>query len=614
MKKTASLVLFALSITLINAQNTRELSMFKRLNLRPIESIVDEQRGRVDKETGALRVNWNEHFESETKEANEIALFYLQEKREVYGLNSNLDDIKIVQTVESPSGIYIYIQQYVNNIPIFATNFIVYINKENIVTCALNEFRNTVKYKDIRSIPSVNDNDALKIANEYLNVKREVIGEHKPELVYFESLDKGLELAWKINTVSMEHTGSWRIFVSASDGRIIHAENSIIPATGGGKVFRPNPLVCANVSYGGNYVHNNGATNSYLDGQLMQVTLNDLTYQSGLYKLNGPYCAVEDFDWPFGHTIPELPTPNFNYTRAQEEFAAVMSYYHVDLAARRILELGYNMPDGLKNFRIDPHGAWGDRNAYYSWPPNNNITLGSEYGSGYNTFVPAAEDADIIWHEYGHAIQWNLTPAGMSYSGQTQSLQEGSSDYWATSYKRSLYPNYWEALCVWFDMDDLYVGRRTDLNWVYPTNYGYGGHNAGQIWSSALMKIWGDLGRDITDNLFLESHLIWGYSPTLRDAATAFMKADLNLYKGNHLCQIHTRFQEHGLIDTNQIVNTTSFVNQTVSANKIVFSCSDLNVQDVNVTNNAKLILDAPGSVKINSGFKMEPGTTLKIK
>ena len=608
MKKIVVLILFAFSISFVDAQKSEEITRLEKLNLKPIKSVMDEQKGIIDNETRALRVNRNESFKSETlKETNAIALFYLQEKRDVYGLSGNLNDIKITETVESPAGQYVYCQQYMNDIPVFATNFIIYFNKENIITYTLNEFRNVAKYRDVKDKPSVNVNNALKTANEYLNITGNAIDNPKTELVYFESIDKGLELAWKINIISTKKPlGSWQIFVSAEAGHIIHVESTRTAANGNGKVFNPNPLVSANVSYGGNYVHNNGATNSYLDGQLLQVTLNDITYENGLYKLKGPYCTVQDLEYPYGHNIPELATSNFYYTRNQEEFEAVMCYYHVDLSARRIMQLGYAIPNGLKNLRVDPHGAWGDRNAYYDW--SNYLTFG-----GGGDYVDAAEDADVIWHEYGHAIQFNFTPAGMSYSGETQSLQEGSSDYWATSYKRQLYPNYWQALCVWFDMNIPVVARRADLNWVYPTNYVWG-HNGGQIWSSALMKIWGDLGKDITDQLFLETHLIWGYSPNMRDAATAFMQADLHLYNGSHLCQIYSRLQEHGLIDTNQIINTTSFVNQTVSTNKIVFSCSDLNVKDVKVQSGAKLILDAAGDVIINGEFEVELGSELEIK
>ena len=160
--------------------------------------------------------------------------------------------------------------------------------------------------------------------------------------------------------------------------------------------------------------------------------------------------------------------------------------------------------------------------------------------------VDDAEDADDIWHEYGHAIQCNLGAAYMTNDVETKSVAEGSSDYWALSYKRSLSSYKWWLLANW-DMHNEFwnwTGRRGDLDWVYPEDY-QDDHAGGQIWSSALMKIWGDLGKDITDQLFLETHLSWGQSPSMRSAAVAFMQADVNLYNGSHLCTIIARFKEH---------------------------------------------------------------------
>jgi len=633
MKKAVVLLLFAFSISFVNAQKSEGTTMLEKLNLKPIEFVMDEQAGKIDKETKALRVNLNEYFKQETlEEANTIALFYLQKKQNVYGLSNDLNNIKVVKTTESKSGKYVYCQQYMNNIPVFATNFTVYINKEDFVTYALNEFRNIAKYKDIKSQPSINDNNALQIAKEYLKIKGDLIDEPKTELVYFESIDNGLELAWKVNIVVIEKPiGDWQVFVSASDGHIIHVEDIrlSIYVDGSGKVFRPNPLVSANVSYGGNYVHNGGATNPYLESQQFQVTLKDLTYENNLYKLKGPYCEVKNIGYYNPTIIPELPTSYFNFARNQEQFGAVMCYYYVDLGARRILELGYNIPNGLQYFKIDPHGE-PNKDAHY-WASGNYITMGSGWFDG-NTFVPACEESDVILHEYGHAMQYNLGAGNVSTTPENVSIKEGSSDYWATSYKRSLYPNNWAELGLWFG--EGVPARRTDLYLIYPTDY-VSGHKGGRIWSSALMKIWGDLGRDITDKLFLETHFLWGLSPNMQDAATAFMKADLNLYNGSHLCQIYSRFQEHGLIDANQIIKTTSFVNQTVSTNKIVFSCSDLDVQNVTITNgatltlnatgdinvrevyvvnNSKLILDAVGEVTLERDFEVELGSELEIK
>ncbi|MDR0363634.1 MAG: hypothetical protein LBH92_01210, partial [Bacteroidales bacterium] len=562
MKRIVILILFALSSSFVNAQKSEESTQLERLNLKPIGIVSDGHGRKIDVESKALRFNRNEYFKSETLDANITALSFLQEKQDVYGLSTNLNDIKITKTAASPSGEYVYCQQYVNDIPVFATNFIIYINKKNIVTYVLNEFRNIAKYENIKSKVSINIKDALKIANEYLNIKGGIIDEPKTELVYFESIDKGLELAWKINIISIEPMGDWQIFVSVNDGHIIHAEDISINANDNGKVFIPNPIVSANVSYGYNncFLHNNGSTNSCLDGQLKQITFNDITYENRQYKLKGPYCEIKDKEAPFGHTIPELTTSNFYYTRTELEFGAVMCYYYVDLSARQIMQLGYNIPNGLNNFVIDPHGVNGRRNAHYV-PSGNYIAMGSGYANG-NAFVPACEDSDVILHEYGHAMQYNLGSGNATSSAENQSVKEGSSDYWATSFKRHLYPNHWAELGLWF-REGVPV-RRTDLNLIYPQDYVYG-HNGGQIWSSALMKIWGDLGKEITDKLFLETHFIWGLSPNMRDAATAFIQADINLYNGIHLCNIITRFAEHGLIDPviNNVVTGSIETNNT---------------------------------------------------
>jgi len=61
----------------------------------------------------------------------------------------SVDDIKTVKIAESPAGQYVYFQQYLNDIPIFATNFIVFVSNENVVRYALNEFRDVSKYKNI---------------------------------------------------------------------------------------------------------------------------------------------------------------------------------------------------------------------------------------------------------------------------------------------------------------------------------------------------------------------------------------------------------------------------------------------------------------------------------
>ncbi|MDR0763306.1 MAG: hypothetical protein LBF01_02270, partial [Bacteroidales bacterium] len=59
---------------------------------------------------------------------------------------------------------------------------------------------------------------------------------------------------------------------------------------------------------------------------------------------------------------------------------------------------------------------------------------------------------------------------------------------------------------------------------------------------------------------------------------------------------------------------TTNFTNQNVTSNTVITSCGDINVQNVTVTNGAKLTLDAAGETIIQSNFEVQFGSQLEIK
>jgi hypothetical protein len=54
--------------------------------------------------------------------------------------------------------------------------------------------------------------------------------------------------------------------------------------------------------------------------------------------------------------------------------------------------------------------------------------------------------------------------------------------------------------------------------------------------------------------------------------------------------------------------------NQTINVNTEVTTICDINVQNVTVTNNAKLTLDAGGDVNINGNLEIQSGAELEIK
>jgi subtilisin family serine protease len=75
----------------------------------------------------------------------------------------------------------------------------------------------------------------------------------------------------------------------------------------------------------------------------------------------------------------------------------------------------------------------------------------------------------------------------------------------------------------------------------------------------------------------------------------------------------------YGLIDAYAAVQAAMscfpvyFINRTVTTNTTVTACDDIIVQNVSVTNGAKLTLDAAGKVNIISGFNVVLGSKLEI-
>ncbi|GHV08098.1 hypothetical protein FACS1894160_1810 [Bacteroidia bacterium] len=59
--------------------------------------------------------------------------------------------------------------------------------------------------------------------------------------------------------------------------------------------------------------------------------------------------------------------------------------------------------------------------------------------------------------------------------------------------------------------------------------------------------------------------------------------------------------------------STTNFINQMVTTNTTVIGCG-INVQNVTVTNNAKLTLDSSGETVINGPFEVVLGSQLEVK
>ena len=368
-------------------------------------------------------------------------------------------------------------------------------------------------------------------------------------------------LVHRINIEMNEMPGEWEALVDAKTGAILKLEDishyrhdkkgdrtrgpasASLLVSGAGNVFDPDPLTTAIQPYGGSYVDGSDANAPVLTAQLKNRTLLDITNTSGTHFLTGPYADVIDFESPFKGVFSQASS-TFNFDRTDDAFEAVNCYYHIDTQMRYLaVTLGLDVqphqyPGGVQ---VDPSGFNGADNSHYL------------SGSGRLAFgeggVDDAEDADVIIHELGHGLHDWVTNGGLS---QVNGLSEGTGDYAAGSYSRAI--GFWtpsDAAYHWtFNWDGhnpFWPGRIINYGAVYPGGLTGQIHTDGQIWATANMKVWDDIGRQKSDKAFWSGLAMTNSSTNQNDAANAIFTASGNLgYTFAERTAIRNRFVAAG--------------------------------------------------------------------
>ena len=224
-----------------------------------------------------------------------------------------------------------------------------------------------------------------------------------------------------------------------------------------------------------------------------------------------------------------------------------MAYFHIDRAVRYLESLGF---DGRRAiFRapivVNARGTRDDNSAY---SPHDHSLM---FGTG---GVDDAEDAEIILHELGHAIQDAICPQ-FGQSDEAAAIGEGFGDYFAASFfaAKKLAP-YRFSIGSWDSVQDPEGDppcvRRVDSPLTYE-QFDHGAdadeHENGQIWSATLWDIWTTVGRDVADRIILESHSQLDGFTTFACAARAILDADRNLYRGRHSSTLREIFHRRGI-------------------------------------------------------------------
>jgi predicted small secreted protein len=505
-------------------------------------------------------------------------------------LNINPNDTFSLRTArKTEAGETLRFQQLKNGVAVFDSEILVHFSPDGEISSTASTYDDTLS--DISTTPSIDKSNAITISNTELKTNNDITFQECTLFVY-NKLD-GTKLVYRVLTDSFSKTGSWETIIDAQTGAVLSTKDiayyygknhkkakkttpivAMAPlafVSGTAVIYDPDPLSKAGVLYGapynspasGAYPNDTDAANTSLNAARTSVTLPEIDLTAGVYKLKSTYAEIKELGSPAKGLFTQA-TPDFNFTRLQDGFEAVNAFYHIDKSLRYINQtlaipcIPYQAANAGVLF-FDPHAESGADNSHYS---NGQLHFG-EGG------VDDAEDADVVLHELGHGIHDWITGGSLS---QVNGLSEGSGDYWAVSYSRSL--NQWAPsdpqynwVFSWDGHNEWWDGRVTDYGATYPGGLVNQIHTDGQIWATALLTIWDELGRTKTDKAFLNGLDLTISSTNQQNAARAVRTAAINMnYPCADIQVITQKFTAAGYVMPALSLSMATIANQTVTA------------------------------------------------
>jgi zinc metalloprotease ZmpB len=311
--------------------------------------------------------------------------------------------------------------------------------------------------------------------------------------------------------------------------------------TGSALVFVPNPVQSLGIESLTDQKDSDAAVPA---AAYHAVTLTNL---DGSGYLRGDYADV----YSSTGNLAFSPTNTFAYTRSDDRFEQVMAYYWMTEAQKYIHHLGFGVTrrpinNEPQNARINQLGA---DNSFETTHPKDEL----RFGKG---GVDDAEDAEVILHEYGHAIHesQNFSFA----SEEAGAISEGFGDYWAVTVADVVatqlhVPELTPLPCV-MDWDATsytstvpHCLRRLDTPLVYPGGLNGEVHHDGQIWSHALWDIRQALGHDKADTIILQGSFDFP-GTTMTVLANRTVTAAQQLYGTSEANAVRAAFHARGIL------------------------------------------------------------------
>jgi len=500
---------------------------------------------------------------------------YLRENAGQLALRPDLRDLRLADLRQGRSAQHVSYQQVVDGVPVFGQYLTVSLPLagEGRSTDPVLLKRPVTRTRPPASPFLLSSGQALAIVGEAVSLApANLRGAVSTELVYYPLDPSSGELApaWQIVAPTVEPLGSWLFLVQADSGQTLLHENLL--RLDSGRLFDPNP---AKSSGGAVPPPNNcdsASAESTLSSQYQTRTL--LGIGSGQGKLAGQFVdltapGILGAYKPAGQA--DEPAHNYVYGCNDDRFEEVMVYHNVDAVQRKIQALGFSGASGILNYPVPAHAHYfSDCNAFFD-PTDLGLHFGDS--SVCSPSADSAEDADVIVHEYGHAIQQDQVPGwgfgSLSQAREALAMGEGFGDFLPAAVFGD------PCLAEWSNFGVAACGGGPGLrNLENSATYSGGNvvslpswcssgsdpHCAGLVWSGALWDLAQALGddqaaRDTVLTLVLDGQFYLDPQSTFAEAAAAIRQSDTLLYGGTHVGSIDAVFSGRGISATGAVAD-----------------------------------------------------------
>jgi Zn-dependent metalloprotease len=500
----------------------------------------------VGKVSGPVSVMWSHLWGTPTavygtlsdpmEESESSARQFLSTHAALLKLEQSLPGITLTGSRTTPMGQVYVFNQAADGVPVYGAELKVHFNREGRVVGLTNSSVPSAKLGSIS--PSVRAEQAVQSARSHVPhgpVDEPESGElplPSTKLVIYAETGTPT-LAWEVILYTPGPT--WQIFVHAKTGDVlVPARDLNRYATGTGQVLLVNAVVATRDN---TLRDNNDAVSAVPPSAYRSVTLLGL---DGTGFLDGSYASSSATKRRVSSA-----SETFIFDRSNNGFSETMGYYFLDYAQRYIQSLGFSSVNNRQQiFSVDRYKK---DNSFYD-SSRKTIT----YGTG---GVDDAEDAEVIWHEYGHSIQDNQVQ-GFGTSLEASSMGEGFGDYWAGSVGAQFSGGF-QDLCI-ADWDAISYSttmppclRRLDSTKHYPEEIVGDDHDDGEIWSAALWQIRTAIGAGKADTVILQHHFLLTAAASFNQAANALVTAAVNLhYTTKEVNAIRSILQNRGFTVT----------------------------------------------------------------